>query len=75
MEFTIRATDGEDTSNGIVRCISLHNQWSIRNPMGKDRGCHKGRFEVEEGGATLWSKVPRGILVSELSEWNNNLSN
>ena len=66
MEFTIRATDGEDTRNGIVQSVSLYNQWSVRNPMGKDRGCHKG-------GATLCSKVPRGILVSESSEWNNNL--
>ena len=73
MKFTIGAADGEDTSNGIVRCVSLHNQWSVRNPMSKERSCHKGRFEAEEGGATLWSKVPRGILVSESSEWNNNL--
>ena len=64
-EFTIGATNGEDTSSGIVQSISLHNQQSIRNPMGKDRGCCKG-------GATLCSKVPRGILVSESSEWNNN---
>ena len=41
--------------------------------MGKDRSHCKGGFEVEQGGATLWSKVPRGILVSESSEWNNNL--
>ena len=41
--------------------------------MGKDRGCRKGGFEAEQGRATLWSKVPRGILASELSEWNNDL--
>ena len=41
--------------------------------MGKDRGCRKGGFEAEEGRATLCSKVPRGILVSESSEWNNDL--
>ena len=50
-EFTIGATNGEDTSNGIVQSVSLHNQWSIRNPMGKDRGCHKGGFEAEQHSA------------------------
>ena len=72
-EFVIGAADGEDASSGIVRCVGLHNQQSIRNPMGKDRSCSKGILETEEGEVTLWSKLPRGILVSESSEWDNDV--
>ena len=41
--------------------------------MDKDRSHCKGRLEAEQGRATLWSKVPRNILVSELSEWDNDV--
>ena len=33
VEFAIGATNGEDASDGIVRHISFHNQWNIRDPM------------------------------------------
>ena len=33
----IRTMNRENASNGIVRGICLHNNWSIWNPMGEDR--------------------------------------
>ena len=33
MEFTIGASDGENTSNSKVRGISFNGEWSIGDPM------------------------------------------
>ena len=41
--------------------------------MGEDRSHCEGRFEVEEDRVTIRGEIPRGILSSELNEWDNDV--
>ena len=43
-EFTIRAHDGEDASDSVVRGISFNHEQSIRDPMSEDQSRCKGLF-------------------------------
>ena len=62
-EFTIRVCDGEDASDSIVRGIGFNSEWSIRDPMSKDRSRGKGLLQGVESGATLIREVPWSSLV------------
>ena len=48
-EFFIWAADGKNSSNGIVRSISLNQKWSIRNVVGEDWSRGEGIFKMLEG--------------------------
>ncbi|KIO02894.1 hypothetical protein M404DRAFT_146779, partial [Pisolithus tinctorius Marx 270] len=72
-EFTIRAGEQQNTSNGIVGGISFNCKWSVRNPMSEDRSRAEGILQAEEGRVALLRKVPRSTLSHEVSEWNDNV--
>ncbi|KIO03370.1 hypothetical protein M404DRAFT_145629 [Pisolithus tinctorius Marx 270] len=72
-EFTVRAGDQQNTSNGIVGGIGFHCKWSIRDPVCEDRSRAEGILQVEESRAALLGKVPRSTLSREVSEWNNDV--
>jgi len=71
--FTIGASDGENTSNSIVRGISFNGERSIGDPMSKDRSGGKGLLQGVESRATLIGEIPRRSLVGQVGERNNNV--
>ncbi|KIO01763.1 hypothetical protein M404DRAFT_149401 [Pisolithus tinctorius Marx 270] len=73
VEFTIRAGDQQNTSNGIVRGVSFNCKWSIRNPVSENRSGAEGILQAEESGVALLGKVPRSTLSCEASEWNDDV--
>ncbi|KIK75997.1 hypothetical protein PAXRUDRAFT_74074, partial [Paxillus rubicundulus Ve08.2h10] len=72
-EFIIWAVDGKDTSDGVVRGVSLDNDRGIRNPMSKNGSGSEGIFQVPESGAAFIGEVPRSVFPSEVSKQNNNV--
>ncbi|KIN97692.1 hypothetical protein M404DRAFT_159742, partial [Pisolithus tinctorius Marx 270] len=68
VEFTIRAGDQQNTSNGMVRGISFNCKWGIRDPVSENRSRTEGILQVEESRAALLGKVPRSTLSHEVSE-------
>ncbi|KIO02646.1 hypothetical protein M404DRAFT_147633 [Pisolithus tinctorius Marx 270] len=73
VEFTIRAGDEQNTSNGIVRGVGFHCKWSIRDPVSENRSGAEGILQAEETRAALLRKVPRSTLSHLASEWNDNV--
>jgi len=73
VEDLIGASDGKDSSNGIVQSIGLHSQWSVRDPVGKDRSRGEGLLQEVKGGATILTKIPRNVFVGKLCERYNNV--
>ncbi|KIN95104.1 hypothetical protein M404DRAFT_166753 [Pisolithus tinctorius Marx 270] len=73
VEFTIRAGDRQNASNGIVGGIGFHCKRSVRNPVSENRSGAEGILQVEESGAALLGKVPRSTLSHEASEQNDNV--
>ena len=65
LEFTIGASDGENTSDSIVGGISFNGERSIGDPMSKDRSGGKGLLQGVESGATLIGEIPRRSLVGQ----------
>ena len=49
LEFFVQAADGKNSSNGIVRSISLNQKWSIWNVVGEDWNGGEGVFKTLEG--------------------------
>ncbi|KIN94659.1 hypothetical protein M404DRAFT_167645 [Pisolithus tinctorius Marx 270] len=72
-EFTIRAGDRQNASNGIVGGIGFNCKWSIRDPVSEDRSGAEGILQAEKSGAALLRKVPRSTLLHEASERNDNV--
>jgi len=72
-EFTIGASDGENTSDSIVGGISFNGERSVGDPMSKDRSGGKGLLQGVESGATLIGEIPRRSLVGQTGERNNNV--
>ncbi|KIO08948.1 hypothetical protein M404DRAFT_132862 [Pisolithus tinctorius Marx 270] len=72
-EFTIRAGDQQNASNGIIRGISFNCKQSVRNPVSENRGGAEGSCQAEESGVALLEKVPRSTLSHEASEWNDDV--
>ncbi|KIO01093.1 hypothetical protein M404DRAFT_151159 [Pisolithus tinctorius Marx 270] len=72
-EFTIRAGDRQNASNGIVRGIGFNCKQSIRDPVSENRSGAEGILQAEESGVALLGKVPRSTLLHEASEWNNDV--
>ena len=56
MDLTILTMDGDDTRNGVVRGVSLHNNGMIWQPMSQDGGGSEGVFEASESNATVIRK-------------------
>ena len=64
----------EDCGEHIVRSVSFHNQFGIRDPLSKKRSMSKLLFQNFEGGtanvpnfqvACLWVSRVRGMTISE----------
>ncbi|KIO08726.1 hypothetical protein M404DRAFT_133616 [Pisolithus tinctorius Marx 270] len=72
-EFTVRAGDRQNASNGIVRGIGFNCKQSIRNPVSENRSRAEGILQAEESGVALLGKVPRSTLSHEVSEWNDDV--
>ena len=45
VQFTIGSFDGKDSSECIVRAISLNCNLSVWDPMGKDQSCGESLFK------------------------------
>ena len=58
--------DGKDSSECIVRGISLDCNLSVWNPMGKDWSCGETLFKCYKGRVALIGEMPRGTLVLHL---------
>jgi len=67
-EDLVGASDGKDSSDGVVRSISLHSQRSVRDPVGKDRSGGEGLLQEVKGGATVLTKIPRNVLAGKPCE-------
>ena len=72
-EDLIGASDGKDSSNGIIQSIGFHSQWSIRDPVGKDRSRGEGLLQEVKGRATILTKIPRNVFVGKPCERYNDV--
>jgi len=72
-EDLVGASDGKDSSNGIVQSIGLHNQRSIRDPVSKDRSGGEGLLQEVKGGATVLTKIPRNVFAGKPRERYDNV--
>ena len=68
LNLLIRATNGENASDGIVGGVCLYDDQSVRNPMGEDRSGGEGIFEVLEGRATRVTEVPENTFAGEAGQ-------
>jgi len=67
-EDLVGASDGKDSSDGVVRSIGLHSQWSVGDPVGKDRSGGEGLLQEVKGRATVLTKIPRNVFVGKPRE-------
>ncbi|KIN95566.1 hypothetical protein M404DRAFT_165501 [Pisolithus tinctorius Marx 270] len=72
-EFTIRAGDRQNTSNGIVGGVGFNCKQSVRDPVSENRSRTKGILQMGESGVALLGKVPRSTLSREASEQNDDV--
>src|SRR5882724_842733 len=72
MQVTIRSRNGKDSSECIVRGISLDCNLSVRDPMGKDRSCGESLFKCFKGRMALIGEMPGGTLAGKTCEWDCN---
>ena len=61
----VRTINGENTSNGIVGDICLHNDQSIQNPICECMSGGEGIFDVLEGRVTGVTEVLRNTFTGE----------
>jgi len=73
VEDLIGASDGKDSSDGVVRSISLHSQQSVRDPVGKDRSGGEGLLQEVKGRATILTKIPRNVFAGKPRERYDNV--
>jgi len=72
-EDLVGASDGKDSSDGIVQSISLHSQRSVGDPVGKDRSGGEGLLQEVKGGATVLTKIPRNVFAGKPRERYDNV--
>ena len=70
---TILQTDGENGSEGIVRCIHFHDYWSVQNSLCKSQSGSEGFLEGVEGFLTLVRLDPWRVLVCQTRQWNRKI--
>src|SRR6266581_3588053 len=73
MDLAIFTLNGEDSGYHIIGCISLHDKWSIRDPMCQDGGGREGIFEKTESGTTVVRENPRGPFAGEACQGDHNV--
>ena len=73
VQLAIWSHDPKDSSEHLVRGISLDCDLSVQNPMGKDRSCGESLFKCFKGGMALIGKVPGATLLGKTHEWNGDL--
>ena len=65
--FTIIQESGEDSSESVVRSVHFYYKLITWSPVDKNRGQSESLLEHLKRRAALAVKIPRGILVRELS--------
>ena len=73
MNFTRLRVDRQDSSESIVRGISLDDDRTIRLPVEQDRSGSEGLLQVLEGGASLIGEEERGTLTGEAGQRNDDV--
>src|SRR5882724_11153389 len=68
VQVAIGSRNGKDSSECIVRGISLDCNLSVWDPMGKDRSCGESLFKCFKGGMALIREMPGGTLVDKTHE-------
>src|SRR5882724_3799016 len=68
VQVAIRSHNGKDSSECIVRGISLDCNLSVRDPMGKDQSCGESLFKCFKSGMALIGEMPWGTLVGKMHE-------
>src|SRR5882724_10523931 len=68
VQVAIGSRNGKDSSECIVRGISLDCNLSVWDPMGKDRSCCESLFKCFKGGLALIGEMPWGTLVGKMHE-------
>ena len=67
LNLAIGTSDGQDTSDRIVRSISFDGDWGARLIVSKDGSSCEGLLQLIEGTSTVLREVPRGIFPSKPS--------
>ena len=57
VKITVGSPYGQHSYQGIVRCIGLYHDRSIRNPVHEHRSCCECLFESVEGGPALSVRI------------------
>src|SRR5882724_4197261 len=70
VQVAIGSRNGKDSSECIVRGISLDCDLGVWDPMGKDRSCGENLFKCFKGRMALIREMPGGTLVGEMHKWN-----
>ena len=70
VKFTGRVERRQDSTEGIVRGIGLHDQGLVGNPMRQNRGRGESLLEILEGLSALLGKSPRDTFPGKPSEGN-----
>src|SRR5882724_9360163 len=68
VQVAIRSRNGKDSSECIVRGISLDCNLCVRDPMGKDQSCGESLFKCFKGGMALIKEMPGGTLAGKTHE-------
>ncbi|KIM57580.1 hypothetical protein SCLCIDRAFT_130035, partial [Scleroderma citrinum Foug A] len=67
--LAIRTSDGQDTSNRIVRSVSFNGDRGARLIVSKDGSSCEGLLQPIEGTSTVLGEVPGGIFPSKPIEY------
>ena len=71
-DLLIRTMNRENASYSTIRGVSLHNNWSIQNPMSEDRSGDESILQVLKERVTRVTKVSRETFVGETDQRSNN---
>src|SRR5882724_2133152 len=70
VQFAIGSHDGKDSSECVVRGISLDCNLSVWDPMGKNRSGGESLFKCFKGRMALIGEMPGDTLVGKIHKWN-----
>ena len=73
VDLTIRELDGKDSGQSVVRCICLHNDRAVREPMGKDGSGGECALQLFKSGAGFLGKKERDSLAGKAGERNGDV--
>ena len=73
VDLIVRASDGEDGGNGVVRGVGLYHDRSIRGPVNEHQCRGKRIIQAEEGLPTIIGEVSRNSFLGEVGERDHNV--